>query len=103
MGKEEEFSEHRLVHEYITGQMPRDKYVKLFNKRHKSPDLLEMTFSEKELEKIYNEYPSLRPKEHRNQRRGSLEAIVDNLEVRKNQVIEKVVDFVKRIGICDNI
>ncbi len=103
MRKEEEFSEHRLVHEYISGQMPLKKYVKLFNKRHESINLLEMAFSEKELKKLYNECPSLRPKEDRNQRRGSLELIIDNLEDKKNQVVGKVVDFVKRIGIRDII
>jgi len=94
----ENLSDHELVHLGITGQIPLKKYGKLFNEQHKSPDLLEMAFSKKELNKIYTEYPGLRPKDKNKSKRISLESIVDSLGDKKNQVIEKVVDFVKKLG-----
>jgi len=102
----EESLSHQLVSRYMRGEIPIDKYAKSFSAMHRVPNLLEMSFNERELNKIYDEYPSLRPKDSNKpevfkSQRGSLKAIVDNLEDKKNQIVEKVVDFAKRLGIFE--
>jgi len=91
---------HKIVRRFMQGEIPLDEYAKLFEQSHKGIDLIQM-LSKRDQNEIYNECPSLRPKDNKNTGRCSLEAILDNCEDKKNQIINKVVESLKELSFLE--